>query len=50
MKISLVFLTLNEIVGLKTLFDKIPLNTVDEVFAVDGGSTDGTIEFFKEKI
>ena len=49
MKISLVFLTLNEIVGLKTLFDKIPLNTVDEVFAVDGGSTDGTIEFFKEK-
>jgi glycosyltransferase involved in cell wall biosynthesis len=49
MKIALVFLTLNEITGLKELFDKIPLKSVDEVFAVDGGSTDGTIEFFKEK-
>jgi glycosyltransferase involved in cell wall biosynthesis len=48
MKISLVFLTLNEIVGLKEIFHKVPLNSVDEVFAIDGGSTDGTLEFFKE--
>jgi glycosyltransferase involved in cell wall biosynthesis len=49
MKISLVILTLNEIVGLKEIFPKIPLNEVDEVIAVDGGSKDGTIEFLKEK-
>jgi len=49
MKISLVLLTYNEIVGLKAIFDKMPLDSVDEVFAVDGGSKDGTLEFFKEK-
>lgn len=49
MKISLVLLTYNEIVGLKALWNQIPFDQVDEVFAVDGGSTDGTLEFFKEK-
>lgn len=49
MKITLVVLTFNEITGLRELFDKIPLDAVDEAFAVDGGSTDGTLEFFKEK-
>ena len=49
MKISLVFLTLNEIEGLKILFDKVPINDVDEVLAIDGGSNDGTLEFFNEK-
>ena len=49
MKISLVFLTLNEIEGLKILFDKVPINDVDEVLAIDGGSNDGTLEFFREK-
>lgn len=49
MKISLVILTYNEIVGLKELYDKIPFAAVDETFAVDGGSKDGTIEFFREK-
>ena len=48
-KMSLVFLTYNEIEGLKALWDKIPLHEADEVFAVDGGSTDGTLEFFKSK-
>ncbi len=49
MKLSLVFLTLNEIVGLRTIFDEIPMDSVDEVLAVDGGSTDGTREFFQQK-
>ena len=48
MRVSLIILTLNEIVGLKQLFRDIPTNAVDEVLAIDGGSTDGTIEFFRE--
>ena len=47
-KVSLVILTLNEITGLKKIFHLIPQHAVDEVFAVDGGSTDGTVEFLKE--
>lgn len=49
MKISLVILTRNEIVGLRALWEKIPLSAVDEVLAVDGGSTDGTVEFLKHQ-
>lgn len=44
----LVVLTWNEIEATKILFNKIPKN-FDEVFVIDPGSTDGTIEFFKEK-
>ena len=49
MKIGLVLLTYNEIDGVRALFEHIPFDAVDEAFAVDGGSTDGTIEFFKER-
>lgn len=49
MRSSLVILTLNEIEGISTIFDKIPFNEVDEYFVVDGGSTDGTVEFFKKR-
>ena len=38
LKYSLVLLTLNEIDGLKEIYKKIPFSSVDEVFAVDGGS------------
>ncbi len=49
MKTTLVILTFNEIAGVTALFDKIPFDKVDEAFVVDGGSRDGTIEFFKSK-
>jgi glycosyltransferase involved in cell wall biosynthesis len=48
-KYSLIFLTLNEIDGLRGIFDKIPVSEFDEVFAVDGGSTDGTLAFYKDR-
>lgn len=44
-KRSLILLTLNEIEGLRALVDRLPLAEADECFAVDGGSTDGTVEF-----
>ncbi len=49
-KMSLVFLTFNEITGLKSLWPNIQgeLSQFEEVFAVDGGSNDGTLEFFEE--
>jgi glycosyltransferase involved in cell wall biosynthesis len=49
MKLSLAILTLNEITGLRDIFDKIPTHAVDEIIAIDGGSTDGTIEFLEQR-
>ena len=46
---TLVILTYNEINGIRAIYDKLPLDKLDEVFAVDPGSTDGTLEFFKDK-
>ncbi len=49
MRLSLAILTYNEIVGLQSIFDRIPRENIDEIFAVDGGSTDGTIQFFRDR-
>lgn len=46
---ALVLLTLNEIEGLEALWSRLPIGEFREVFAVDGGSKDGTLEFFAEK-
>ncbi|SRR3989339_240870 len=45
---TLIILTRNEISGLKALIKKIPFEVVDEYFAVDYKSTDGTVEFFEK--
>ena len=47
MKISLIILTLNEISGLKQIMQQIPEEAVEEVLAIDGGSTDGSVEYLK---
>ena len=49
MNVSLVLLTFNEVVGLNALFERIPFGCVFEAFAVDGGSTDGTLDFFRDR-
>lgn len=46
---AIILLTLNEIEGLRTLWDQIPVGAFKETWAVDGGSTDGTIEFLTER-
>ncbi len=48
-KSALFISTRNEIEGITALYDKIPINAFDEVYALDGNSTDGTVEFFKKK-
>lgn len=48
MKTTLIILTRNEIAGLKKMLRKVPFEAVDEYFAVDYNSTDGTLEFFEK--
>ena len=49
MESTLVIFTLNEIAAAKGLFQRIPFYKVNESLVIDGGSTDGTIEFFQSK-
>ncbi|MBI5624009.1 MAG: glycosyltransferase family 2 protein [Elusimicrobia bacterium] len=49
MKRALVILTYNEIEALPKVFDRIPRGSGHEVFAVDGGSADGTRQFLEAR-
>ena len=48
MKFTLLILTLNEIEGVKKIMPLIDKKWVDQIIIVDGGSTDGTIEWSKK--
>lgn len=46
---TLVILTFNEIEATPKVWGSVPLQAADEVFCVDGGSKDGTVEFMQSK-
>ncbi len=48
MKIALCLLTWNELEGCKHDIPLIDKNKFDQVYCIDGGSTDGTVEYLKE--
>ena len=48
MKVTLVVPTLNEIVGMKEIMPRVDRSLLHQVIIVDGGSTDGTIEYARE--
>lgn len=47
MKVSLCLIVWNELQGCQIDVPRLPLDQFDEVFAVDGGSTDGTAEYLQ---
>lgn len=49
MTVSLILFTWNEIDGMKAVMPRIKREWYDELIIVDGGSTDGTIEYAEEK-
>ncbi len=49
MTLSLCLLTYDEIDGCRTDVPRLPLHQFDKVYAVDGGSTDGTIAYLESQ-
>ncbi|MDD5489577.1 MAG: glycosyltransferase family 2 protein [Candidatus Moranbacteria bacterium] len=49
MKTTLVIFTLNEVDGMKAIMPQIKKEWYDQLLVVDGGSTDGTLEYCREK-
>jgi glycosyltransferase involved in cell wall biosynthesis len=48
MRTTLLVMTLNEIDGMKAIMPQIDRDWVDQILVVDGGSTDGTIEWARD--
>ncbi len=48
MKTTLIIYTMNEIDGMRVVMPRIKPEWADEIIVIDGGSTDGTIEYCKE--
>lgn len=49
MKRSLVILTFNEVEGVRAVLPRVPSDCADECLVVDGGSTDGTVEYCQSR-
>lgn len=49
MKVTLLVPTLNEINGMKAIMPQVKRDWCDQILILDGGSTDGTIEYAKEQ-
>jgi len=48
-KVTLLVPTLNEIDGMKVIMPRVKKNWCDQIIILDGGSTDGTIDYAKEQ-
>lgn len=49
MKIALIIFTRNELKNSQKIYRKIPFKKVDATYIIDGNSTDGTADFWKNK-
>ncbi len=47
--VTLLIPTLNEITGMREIMPKVRREWVDQILILDGGSTDGTVEYAKEQ-
>ncbi len=48
LKVTLIFFTINEIDGMRAIMPQIKKEWYDQLIIVDGGSTDGTVEYARE--